>query len=676
MARAQHLVIVESPAKGKTIEKYLGTGYKVLASYGHVRDLPKGKLGVDVEHDFEPTYVVPTKAKKAVAALKKAASEADDIYLATDYDREGEAIAWHVIQALGLETNHKKPLHRITFHEITKSAIEQAVKHPRELDVNLVNAQQARRVLDRLVGYTLSPFLWKKVMKGLSAGRVQSVAVRLIVDREREISAFKPQEYWSVEALLDTAKQEQIRASLALWAGEKIDKLTIGTKDRADAVAAALKEATYAVASVESKETQKRPSAPFTTSTLQQQAAHRLYFSAKQTMKLAQDLYEAGHITYMRTDSTNLAAEAVEEARTLIKSEFGAEYVPAAAVAYKTKAKGAQEAHEAIRPTHVSDKPGSLDLESDRHAKLYELIWQRMVACQMAPAKLKAETILIDAKAAKESGQLKATGNVVVFDGYLKVWPSEREDVILPALAAKDPLTLNDLAVDQHFTEPPARYSEATLVKALEENGIGRPSTYAPTLSTIQDRNYVELIDRRFHPTEVGTVVVDLLLKHFPDIVDLNFTAQMEERLDDVAEGKEDWTKELKDFFVPFEKQVKEKTEEVAKLDMTEDAGRACPKCGKPMVIRYGRFGKFIACTGFPDCKHTEPLVVSTGIKCPECGEGDVIERKTRRGKTFWGCSRYPDCKYATWDDPLKPKKDAAGSEPNEPSAQVDPAGN
>ncbi|MEK7184095.1 MAG: type I DNA topoisomerase [Patescibacteria group bacterium] len=661
MATKHHLVIVESPAKGKTIEKYLGKGYKVLASYGHVRDLPKGKLGVDVEHGFEPSYVIPTKAKKAVAALKKAVAQADDVYLATDYDREGEAIAWHIIQALGLEKGSKLPIYRITFHEITKSAIEAAVKQPRELDIDLVNAQQARRVLDRLVGYTLSPFLWKKVMKGLSAGRVQSVAVRLIVDREREITAFKPVEYWSIDALLDTAKKEQFKASLVSWEGEKIEKLTVQTKDRADALAASLKAAAYSIASVESKETQKRPSAPFTTSTLQQQAAHRLYFSAKQTMKLAQDLYEAGHITYMRTDSTNLANEAIEEARSVIQS-FGADYLPTAPVVYKTKSKGAQEAHEAIRPTHATDQPGSLDLPSERHAKLYELIWQRMVSCQMAPAKLRAETILIDAVAGKEQGQLKANGNTIVFDGYLKVWPTAREDVLLPSLKQDDKVALADLEVGQHFTEPPARYSEATLVKELEENGIGRPSTYAPTLSTIQDRNYVQLLERRFHPTEVGTTVVDMLIKHFPNIVDLGFTAQMEEQLDEVAEGKKDWTKELKEFFVPFEKLIKEKTEEVVKLDMTEDANKPCPKCGKPMIIRHGRFGKFIACSGFPDCKHTEPLIVPTGVKCPDCGEGDVIARKTRRGKTFWGCSRYPACKYATWEDPLKPKKDDEAS--------------
>ena len=669
MAHKHHLVIVESPAKGKTIEKYLGKDFQVMASYGHVRDLPKGKLGVDVEHGFEPTYVVPTKAKKVVAALKKAAAQADELYLATDYDREGEAIAWHILQALGLEKQNKIPVHRITFHEITKSAIEEAVKHPRELDLNLVNAQQARRVLDRLVGYTLSPFLWKKVMKGLSAGRVQSVAVRLIVDREREISAFKPEEYWSIEALLDTKKKEQFRAGLVEWAGEKIDKMTVSKQDRADALATALRGAAYAITSVESKETQKRPSAPFTTSTLQQQASHRLYFSAKQTMKLAQDLYEAGHITYMRTDSLNLAKEAVEEARSVIGG-FGKEYLPATPIIYKTKAKGAQEAHEAIRPTHPAEQPGSLSLPSERHAKLYELIWQRMLACQMAPARLKAETILIAADAGKEKGQLKATGNVLVFDGYLKIWPSEREDTLLPILAKGDAVTLADLDVNQHFTEPPARYSEATLVKALEEYGIGRPSTYAPTLSTVQDRGYVQLLERRFHPTEVGTIVVDLLIKHFPQIVDLNFTAQMEEQLDDVAEGKKEWTKELKDFFVPFEKQVKEKSEEVVKLDMTEETDKKCPKCGKPMVIRYGRFGKFIACTGFPDCKHTEPIVVATGIKCPDCGEGDVIERKTRKGKTFWGCSRYPKCKYATWEDPMKPKEEETpASETNEASA-------
>lgn len=653
-----NLVIVESPAKGKTIERYLGKDFKVLASYGHVRDLPKGSLGVDVEHKFEPKYVIPTKARKSIQALKAAAKRAKAIYLATDFDREGEAIAWHVAEAL--EKDIKSiPVHRITFHEITKSALEAAVKHPRELDIDLVNAQQARRVLDRLVGYTLSPFLWKKVMKGLSAGRVQSVAVRLVVDREREIQAFKPEEYWSILAQLETKKDEQISAALSEWDGVKFEKLSIGNQAKADELVAHLKAATYQVASVEAKETLRRPSPPFTTSTLQQQASHRLYFSAKQTMKLAQDLYEAGHITYMRTDSTSLAAEAVTQARELITKEYGKEFVPEAPIHYKTKSKGAQEAHEAIRPTHVGARAKDLSLPSDRHAKLYELIWQRMVACQMAPAKLKAETILVDATHGKHAGQLKANGNVIVFEGFLKVWPSDREDVILPKLSEKQELDLADVLAEQHFTEPPARYSEATLVKALEEHGIGRPSTYAPTLSTVQDRGYVELLDRRFHPTETGTVVTDLLVKHFPEIVDLDFTAEMEEDLDKVAEGKLEWVKLLGNFYGPFEKLVEKNSKSVEKIDMTEKLDRECPKCGKPLVIRPGRFGKFIACTGFPECKFTEALVTKTGVACVECSEGELVERRTRRGKTFWGCNRYPDCKYATWDDPAKPKKNA-----------------
>lgn len=661
----KHLVIVESPAKGKTIEKYLGKDYRVLASYGHVRDLPTSKLGVDVEQSFEPQYVVPAKAKKVIAALKKAAAESDSIYLATDYDREGEAIAWHVLEALKLGKKQQDQVRRITFHEITKSAIQAAIEQPRELDLDLINAQQARRVLDRLVGYTLSPFLWKKVMKGLSAGRVQSVAVRLVVDREREIQAFKPDEYWTVEALLDAAGSE-LRASLVAFGGEKLEKLSIGTETRARELEASLRGATYTIQKIEEAEKQRRPSAPFTTSTLQQQASHRLHFSAKQTMKLAQDLYEAGHITYMRTDSTNLANEALGATRTLIESAYGREYLPAEPVTYKTKSKGAQEAHEAIRPTDIAAKPGSLDLESERHARLYELIWQRTVACQMAPARLKATTVTIVAG----DGEFRATGNVVVFDGFLAVWPSEREDSLLPELSEGQTLPLTELVTEQHFTEPPARYSEATLVKALEEHGIGRPSTYAPTLSTIQDRGYVELQDRRFHPTETGTIVTDLLVQHFPQIVDLEFTASMEEDLDEVAEGKEDWTKLLKNFYGPFHELIEAKQGEVQKIDLTEETDETCPDCKKPLVIRRGRFGKFLACTGFPDCKYTAPFLVKTGVPCPECKDGELTERKTRRGKTFWGCARYPECKYATWDDPAKPAKDAtADAAPAEPAA-------
>jgi len=655
---SKHLVIVESPAKAKTIERYLGNDYTVLASYGHVRDLPERELGVDVDHEFAPKYVVPVKAKKALSALTAAANTASDVFLATDYDREGEAIAWHIVEALGLEGSKegkaskrsKLPIHRITFHEITKSAIQDAITHPRDLDTDLINAQQGRRVLDRLVGYKLSPFLWKKVMKGLSAGRVQSVAVRLVVEREREIRAFNPEEYWSMTAFLQTANQEALEANLVAFQGEKLDKLSIKTAERANELTAALKAADYEVANVEEKETTKRPSPPFTTSTLQQQASHRLHFSAKQTMKLAQDLYEAGHITYMRTDSTNLAGEALATARSFIQSTYGADYVPAAPVQYKTKAKGAQEAHEAIRPTDPSKQAGDLRLESERHAKLYTLIWQRMVASQMSPARVAATIITIEAG----DGTFRSTGSVVRFPGYLKVWPTSAEDLVLPPVVQGESLTLTDLKSEQHFTEPPARFSEATLVKALEEYGIGRPSTYAPTLSTIIDRGYVQLIERRFQPTQIGEVVTDLLVENFPEIVDYEFTAQMEANLDSVAEGHEDWVRVLTDFYTPFAKSLSEKLETVQKKDLTEATDKVCPECGKPMVIRPGRFGKFLACTGFPDCRHTEAIVVKTGIQCPLCKEGDLIERKTRRGKTFWGCQRYPACTFATWDDPHK----------------------
>ena len=657
---SSHLVIVESPAKAKTIERYLGPGYRVLASYGHVRDLPQKQIGVDVDHAFSPTYVVPPKAKAVVTALKQAASGADQIYLATDYDREGEAIAWHVVQALGLNEDQKSkvksqkngiPIHRITFHEITQSAIKDAIDHPRQLDLDLVNAQQARRVLDRLVGYTLSPFLWKKVMKGLSAGRVQSVAVRLIVDREREIRAFTPQEYWSVIATVVSATGgDAFKASLVAYAETKIDKLSIDTKTKAHELTDALRAATYTVTSVDQKESQKRPSPPFTTSTLQQVASHRLGLSAKATMKLAQDLYEAGHITYMRTDSLNVASEALTAARSFIEKSFGADYRPAAAIHYKTKAKGAQEAHEAIRPTDVTKRAAQLNLTSDRHEQLYELIWQRLLASQMSPARVQATTITIGAG----PGTFRATGSVIVFPGYLKVWPTDAQDTVLPSVSADDRLTLENLATDQHFTEPPARYSEATLVKALEEHGIGRPSTYAPTLSTIIDRGYTQLIDRRFLPTQIGEVVTDLLVEHFPSIVDLAFTAQMETGLDQVAEGKESWTKLLADFYTPYAKQLATKQAEVVKKDLTEPTDKVCPLCGRALVIRPGRFGKFLACTGFPDCRHTEPIVVDTGIQCPQCHEGTLSERKTRRGKTFWGCRRYPTCTFATWNDPAK----------------------
>ncbi|MBI4185449.1 type I DNA topoisomerase [Candidatus Berkelbacteria bacterium] len=693
-----HLVIVESPAKGKTIEKYLGPGYRVLASYGHVRDLPASKLGVDTDHHFAPHYIIPPKAKKALAAIKKAAAGAEDLYLATDYDREGEAIAWHIVETLGFGSskaqvskskqlstiNYQLPIHRITFHEITQSAIAAAIKHPRAIDMDLVNAQQARRVFDRLVGYTLSPFLWKKVMKGLSAGRVQSVAVRLIVDREVEIRAFKTDEYWSIDALLK-AKEEEFSSSLVEYQNQKIEKLTLSSEAKAKEIEQSLAGAVYTVASIEFVEKQKRPSPPFTTSTLQQQAAHRLYFSAKATMALAQNLYEAGHITYMRTDSTHLADEALTNIRSHISNAYGPHYVPEQPIRYKTKSKGAQEAHEAIRPTDVSKHPDSIAVESERHRKLYQLIWQRAVASQMKPAILKAETVTVQAfgdtrpvaHSASVTGRVeekvdhsiavfKANGNVVTFDGYLRVWPTDRQDSILPKLTEGQTVDLKQLVTEQHFTEPPARYSEASLVKALEERGIGRPSTYAPTLSTIEDRGYVRLEERRFHPTEVGETVTALLVQHFPDVVDYDFTAEMEENLDAVAEGKQEWTKILGDFWSPFAKMVELKTEAVQKIDLTEPLDRQCPHCQQHnLIIRQGRYGKFIACPGFPDCRYTERIAKKTGVPCSDCKQGELVEKKTRKGKVFWGCERYPDCKAATWIDPTKKKAPEEGDAPS-----------
>lgn len=652
-----NLVIVESPAKGKTIEKYLGKGWKVLASFGHVRDLPKHELGVDTENNYEPKYVIPSKAKKAITALKGAAKEAESIYLATDPDREGEAIAWHVAEAIGFGNSKsqnpksKISIQRIVFHEITKSAIEEAVKHPRELDVDLIDAQQARRILDRLVGYTLSPFLWRKVMKGLSAGRVQSVAVRLIVEREREIAAFKPEEYWSVVASL-LKRRGQFEAELATWQGEKLEKLSIKNQEQVDKIVEALKDAKYQITKVEQKQTTRNPYAPFTTSTLQQEAAKRLYFSAKQTMKLAQDLYEAGHITYMRTDSTNVATQAVEATRSYIASAIGGNYVPESSRMYKTKSKGAQEAHEAIRPTDPAKTPDSLSLTSNQHEKLYDLIWRRLVASQMKSATIDQLSVAIKAG----DGTFRANGSQIKFDGFLRIWSTKMEERILPELKEGEEVDLKELVPAQHFTEPPPRYSEASLVKTLEKHGIGRPSTYAPTISTILDRGYVRLENRRFMPEQIGNVVTDLLVEHFPEVIDIGFTAQVEEDLDEIADGKKDWHRIIDDFWKPYNKKLEEKQGTVEKRDLTTATDEKCPECSKPLVIRLGRYGKFYACTGFPDCKYTKPLVESTGIKCPDCGKGDIVERSTRRGKKFFGCNQYPKCKYATWNDPRKQK--------------------
>ena len=670
-----NLVIVESPAKARTIEKFLGKDYKVESSFGHVRDLPKSNLGVDVEDNFKPKYIVPTKAKKQVALLKELAKESDNVILATDEDREGEAIAWHLAEALKI----KKP-ERIVFHEITQKAILNALKNPRPLDMHLVNAQQARRILDRLVGYKLSPLLWKKVSRGLSAGRVQSVTVKLVVEREREREKFQKQEYWDITAKLskiNSKPEDAFEAKLSEIDKKPLDKFGIPNESEAKKIISDLNGADWSVLGIDKKETKRNAPPPFTTSTLQQSAARKLGFSAKRTMMLAQRLYEGvdidgdrtGLITYMRTDSLNLSADAITEAASFIKKNFGENYLETKT--FKTKSKGAQEAHEAIRATDPERTPEIMAKYLEpAQLKLYRLIWQRFLATQMSPAIFDATAVEIKAGA---KHIFKAHGLIKKFDGFTKVYSLKTEEVLLPELKVKEALDLLELNPLQHFTEPPARYSEATLVKALELHGIGRPSTYAPTLSTIQDRGYVEKDDqKKFKPTEMGVIVNDLLVENFPQIVDINFTAKMEASLDEIADGEVEWVPVIREFYVPFEKNLSEKMDELKKLDFNRDepTDKICPDCGKPIVIRLGRFGKFFACTGFPDCKYTEKIVEKIGMKCPECKDGDIIVKKARGRKVFYGCSQYPKCKYASWTDPRLPAKEPAA----EKSAEENPA--
>ncbi|MBU2472646.1 type I DNA topoisomerase [Patescibacteria group bacterium] len=660
------LIIVESPTKSKTLTGFLDKEYKILSSYGHVRDLPIRKLGIDVDHDFEPEYVIPTKAKKVVKELKAAAKKADLIILATDKDREGEAIAWHIIHALKIDKDYQ----RIAFHEITRKAVEKALKNPGKIDMNLVNAQQARRILDRLVGYKLSPFLWKKVVKGLSAGRVQSVTVKLIIDREKEIKAFKPDEYWGIEAILKQNKEKtELIAKLIKEDKKTIPKLGIKTKEKANEILKSLAGAKYQVVNIEKKETKKNPGPPFKTSTLQQVAASKFRFSAKQTMRLAQQLYEGtklgekgstGLITYHRTDSLNLSAEALKDTHQFIKEEFGEKYLLDKPRVYKTKSKVAQEAHEAIRPTKASRHPDQIKKYLDeKQYKLYNLIWRRFIASQMKPAILDATAIDVSAK----NYLFRINGSTIKFDGFLKIYSVKMEEVILPVLTEKEILELIKLVSEQHFTKPPARYNEASLVKILEKHDIGRPSTYASIISTIQNRGYTEKDEqKRFIPTEIGFIVNDLLEKHFPEIVDVKFTAYLEKDLDKVAHGKQNWLKLLKDFYQPFQENLDKKYKNVEKKKLEEPTDKICPLCGKNMVIKLGRFGKFYACPGFPECKHTEPIIHSTGVKCPECKKGDLIERKTKKGKIFYSCSKYPKCKFALWDKPINKKCSKCGS--------------
>lgn len=653
------VVIVESPAKGKTIESYLGTGYKVVASLGHVRDLPKSKLGIDIEHDYEPQYMVPRGSAAKIKTLKKAVENADRILLATDLDREGEAIAWHLAHIL--EPKPTQEMKRITFAEITKSAITDAVAHPREINQNLVDAQQARRVLDRLVGYSLSPILWKKVRYGLSAGRVQSVALKFITDREKEILAFKSEEYWSIEADL-SGKAGELTAKLF---SVKEEKITITDEKTATTLAEQLKSDKYVVAEVEQKPVRRSPQAPFTTSTLQQDAYRRLGFGARRTMRAAQSLYEAGHISYMRTDSVTLSEQALASIRSYIKSALGDQYLPAQPKIYKTKSRGAQEAHEAIRPTDAQHTPDSLSLSGDE-AKLYSLIWQRTVASQMNQAEF--QQTRIDILAESTQAILRASGRTLVFDGYTKVYPMRNSDdsPLLPPVKPQEELALKELRPEQHFTQPPARYSEATLVKKLEEAGIGRPSTYAPTIATLMSRGYVTSEEKRLIPQPVGMIVSDLLAEHFDFVTDPEFTAKMEDQLDAIAEGETAWKPVIRSYYEPLAELIGEKEAAIPRSPVPViETDEKCELCGKMMVIKSGRFGQFMACSGWPDCKNTKPILKKTGVECPQCKEGELIERKTKKGRRFWGCSRYPDCDYATWTKPKNP------NEPDSSEAEV-----
>ncbi len=659
---SRNLVIVESPAKAKTLAKILGKNYSLKASLGHIRDLPKSALGVDVEHDFAPKYVVPRAKSKVVNELKRAAKSASSIYLATDPDREGEAISWHLAETISPDS---KPFHRVFFHEITDEAVKQAFKHPRSIDMQLVNAQQARRILDRLVGYKISPLLWQKVRRGLSAGRVQSVAVRIIVDREREIEAFVPVEYWSIEAELTKApkKAALFRAMLVGFADGK--KLQIHSKEGSDDLLEQLKSADYTVLTVKTKKASRQPAPPFITSTLQQEAWRKLHYSAKQTMAIAQQLYEGlpigdegnvGLITYMRTDSTKVASTAIAEAREYIGKKYGEDYLPARARQFTRAVKGAQEAHEAIRPTRIRREPAQVkQFLNTTQFKLYDLIWQRMLASQMADAIFNNTTVDIEAKPANSKGYLfRSSRSINIFPGFMILYIEGKDEAEengkgspLPELKEGDKLKLLGLYPEQHFTQPPPRFTEASLIKFLEQQGIGRPSTYAPIISTIQDREYVTKEKGNFKPTELGILINDLLVKHFPDIVDIAFTANMEEELDDIARGSKDWVKVMHEFYTPFEKTLKDASSMTRVKLADELTEEVCPNCGKQLAIKTGRYGKFLACTGYPACKYTHAYQVKTGAKCPECG-GELIQRFNKKKRVFYGCSTYPKCKFAT----------------------------
>lgn len=659
------LVIVESPAKSKTIEKFLGPDYVVKASMGHLRDLPKSQLGIDIENGFVPRYSNLTTRKKLIEELQHEADESKAILLATDPDREGEAISWHLAYILNVDEASKC---RITFNEITKHAVAEAINSPRTIDKNMVDAQQARRMLDRIVGYKLSPLLWRKVCKGLSAGRVQSVAVRLICEREREIQAFVPEEYWSIEGHYVTADKESFTAELTHKGDEKI---AITDEAAAMAIRDELAGQTADVTKVERRKRSRKAPAPFTTSTLQQEGVRKLNFGAKRTMMIAQHLYEGleiggyGHvglITYMRTDSTRIAVEMQEAAKQYILSHFGKEYYPAKPNVFGTK-KSSQDAHEAIRPTSLELPPKMVEPFLSRdELKLYTLIWNRFMASQMAPQQ--SETVTAQLQAGEY--KLRASGSKVVFKGFTEVYEEAKkegdEPKLIPIMSEGDTAINTDIMPQQHFTQPPARYSEASLIKTLEERGIGRPSTYAPIIDTIMTRNYVEKQDKQFIPTELGFVVVDFLIVHFEKFINVDFTVHLEKDLDDIAGGEETYQDVLSEFYTVFAKELDE-ANEVDKVKIAdEESDVICDVCGSPMVYKFGRFGRFLACSNFPDCKNTKPITVSTGVTCPKCHEGTIVERKSKRGRIFYGCDRYPACDFTLWNKPINETCETCGS--------------
>lgn len=720
-----NLVIVESPAKAKTIKKYLGVNFTIVASYGHVRDLLPKEGAVDPSHHFAMHYEVIEKNEKHVTEIIRAMKKAEALYLATDPDREGEAISWHIYTILkDKKALGKKPVHRIVFNEITKTAVQSALAHPRDISMDLVNAQQARRALDYLVGFNLSPLLWKKIRYGLSAGRVQSPALRMIVEREEEIEKFVSQEYWDIEALLG-AKQQEFSARLTIFEGNKVEQFSITNQERAEEVKEALAKAANGklrVIKVEKKQRKRNPAAPFITSTLQQEAARKLGFAVQRTMRIAQQLYEGveldsgstGLITYMRTDSVNLAQDAIKEIRQLITERYKQENLPDEPRLYKTKSKNAQEAHEAIRPTSAARTPESIkSFLTPEQFKLYDLIWKRTVASQMISAII--DTLTIDMTAGNEQNQFRSTGSTVTDPGYMRVYQEGSDDKSddlgdeprLPLLAQGDVVDLKDINCNQHFTEPPPRYSEATLIKALEEYGIGRPSTYAAIVSTLQTREYVLLEQKRFRPTDIGRIVNKFLTQYFTRYVDYDFTAKLEDELDDISRGEKEWIPLLEGFWDPFKFQVDNIQETVKRKDVTQELidencplcgkplsirlgkrdrfigctgypdctytralveqpgqamqdaelveGKTCPDCGGMLKIKHGRYGKFIGCSNYPKCKHIESLnkPTDTGVECPECKQGKMVKRQSRKGRVFFSCSRYPDCKYAVWNEPI-----------------------